>query len=124
MLRGQSATRIGFLRRIVESGPAEGLEPIDPYYARNIAGKKGEYYLFYFGRDRQPEWEFRLPAEGLKDGMKFGAEVIDTWNMTITPVSRVFEIVRMNRYEFRDKNGGRLPLPDRSGMALRIRRSG
>ncbi len=123
VLRGQSAARIGFLRRIVESGPAEGLEPMDPYYARNIAGKKGEYYLFYFGRDRHSEWEFRLPADGLKDGMKFGAEVIDTWNMTITPVSRVFEIVRMNRYEFRDKDGATLPLPDRPGMALRILRS-
>jgi hypothetical protein len=54
--------------------------------------------------------------------MKFRAEVIDTWNMTITPVSRVFEISRLNRYEFRDKDGARIPLPARPGMALRVQR--
>jgi hypothetical protein len=124
VLRGRSPERIGFLRRIVESGPAEGLEPIDRYYARNIAGKHGEYYLIYFGKEKPNEWEFRLPGEALQDGMKFQAEVIDTWHMTTIPISRIFEIKKRDRYEFQDKDGLKIALPGQPYMALRIRRLG
>jgi hypothetical protein len=44
VLHGQSPPRIAFLRKILEEGPPEGLEPIDKWQEPHIAGKKGEYY--------------------------------------------------------------------------------
>ena len=56
--------------------------------------------------------------------MRFGAELIDTWNMTITPVARTFETKRRDRYEFRDKECSKIESPGRPYMALRVRRLG
>jgi hypothetical protein len=57
---------------------------------------------------------------GLQDGMKFKAEVIDTWNMTVTPVDGVFEIKKRDDYYFADKDGRSIPLPGRPYMAVRL----
>ncbi|MEJ5258658.1 MAG: DUF5060 domain-containing protein [Anaerohalosphaeraceae bacterium] len=122
VLRGQSPSRIAFLRRILEEGPAEGLEPIDKWQNYPFAGKRGEYYLGYFGRQPLSEWPFELYRAGLSDGMKFRAEVIDTWNMTITPADGVFEIRKRDNYTFVDKEGRSITLPGRPYMAIRIRR--
>ncbi|MDZ7374915.1 MAG: DUF5605 domain-containing protein [candidate division KSB1 bacterium] len=121
-LHGQSPPRIAFLRQIVESGPQEGLEPLDHYYVMNLAGKYGEYYLLYFGKEPVREWEFRLPDDGLEDGMRFRVEIIDTWNMTIRPVKGEFIVQRADSYTFRAVNRPRVKLPGRPYMALRIRR--
>lgn len=121
-LHGQSTARIAFLRKIVEDGPKEGLEPIDQYYIRNAAGKYGEYYLYYFGKEEIKEWEFRLPDEALERAMQFKVDLIDTWNMRITPVEQIFEIEQLNRYEYIDKNRSKIELPGKPYMALRISR--
>lgn len=119
-LVGQSPSRIAFLRNIVESGPKEGIEPIDHCYIPNMGGKSGSYYLIYFGKDKITQWPFELPKENLSDGMKFKAEIIDTWNMTVEPVDRTFEIEKINRYKFADKNRSVITLPSKPYMALRI----
>jgi len=121
-LAGDSPARIAFLKDIVESGPEEGLEPIDQYYELNMAGKAGEYYLVYFGKEQPRHWDFVLPRNEMKEGLRFKAEIIDTWNMKITPVDRVFETVRKDNYRFIDKNNGRIKLPGKPYMALRIQR--
>ena len=121
-LVGQSPQRIAFLRKIVEDGPQEGLNPIDQYYVPNMTGKYGEYYLVYFGKEPVREWDFRLPDEALKDGMRFKVDIIDTWNMTITPVDQTIEIEQLDRYEYIDKDKSKVILPGRPYMALRIRR--
>jgi len=59
---------------------------------------------------------------GLSGGMKFKVDVIDTWNMTITPMGGVFEVKKRDDYVFSDKEGRSVPLPGRPCMALRIRR--
>lgn len=100
----------------------EGLEPIDQYYIRNAAGKYGEYYLYYFGKEEVKEWEFRLPDEALERSMQFKVDLIDTWNMRITPVEQIFEIEQLDRYEYIDKNRSKIKLPGKPYMALRIRR--
>ncbi|MBB3185934.1 DUF5605 domain-containing protein [Microbacter margulisiae] len=120
VLRGESPSRIGFLRKIVESGPREGLEPIDHYYTRNVVGQYGQYYLYYFGKRKLKEWHFELPAKDLTDGMKFKVELIDTWNMTITPVNRVFEVKKLNHYTFIDKENRSVTFPGKPYMAMRI----
>lgn len=121
-LGGESPPRIAFLRKVIESGPKDGMEPIDHYYTPNIAGKYGEYYLIYFGKDTPAKWDFILPKSELAEGMKFKAEVIDTWNMTITPVIRVFDIKKKDDYTFADKNQGNITLPGKPYVALRITR--
>ena len=122
VLHGASPDRIAFLREIVENGPEGGLEPLDHYYVRNAAGEYGRYYLYYFGKNRIREWEFRLPDAGLKEGDRFRAELIDTWNMTITPVKRIFEVVQLDRYEYVDREGVEIEFPGKPYMALRIRK--
>lgn len=121
-LQGKSPERIAFLRNIVESGPSEGLDPVDQYYETNIAGQPGQYYLIYFGREPVKEWAFRLPQKGLEPDMRFRADLIDTWNMTITPLKEVFEIEKLNRYTYIDKKQSKIKLSGRPYMALRIQR--
>ncbi len=122
-LIGESPARIAFLKKILETGPREGLEPIDRYFTPNIAGKYGAYYLIYFGKDTPTEWSFQLPKAMLAPDMKFKADVIDTWNMTITPVDKKFEIKVMDGYSFDDKQQQKVKLPGRPYMALRIMRT-
>lgn len=122
LLHGQSPPRLAFLRKIMEEGPPEGLEPIDKWQDFPFAGKGGEYYLGYFGREILTEWPFELYKADLSEGMKFTVEVIDTWSMTITPVECVFEIKKKDDYTFADKDGRSVPLPGKPYMALRIRR--
>jgi hypothetical protein len=122
LLHGQSPPRLAFLRRILEEGPPEGLEPIDKWQNYPFAGKPGEYYLGYFGRQTPADWPFELHKKELSDGMKFTVEVIDTWNMTIAPVEGVFEVKKKDGYIFADKDDRSVPLPGRPYMALRIRR--
>jgi hypothetical protein len=121
-LIGKSPVRIAFLKKIVDQAPA--LDPIDQYYVLNMAGQPGSYYLLYFGQKEPGTWKFRLPRKELKDGMRFRAEIIDTWKMTITPVRGIFTIKKKDHYTFVDENGGTITLPHQPYLALRITRVG
>lgn len=123
VLRGQSPPRLAFLKQILETAPAAGIDPIDKWQKPSgMGGQPGEYYLLYFGRQRPTSWKFRLYKAGLADGMKFRVDVIDTWNMTITPVAGLFVTKQENAYDFVDEHGRSVPLPGRPYMAIRIRR--
>jgi hypothetical protein len=52
--------------------------------------------------------------------MTFTAEVIDTWQMTITPVPGTFTLKKDGDYFVADKDGRSIPLPGRPYMAIRI----
>jgi len=121
-LIGSSPARIAFLKQIVESGPKEGLRPLDQYYLTNVAGQYGKYYLIYFGKQPVKEWQFLLPDDELQPGMRFKVDVIDTWNMKITPVAELIEIDKLNNYNFvaKNKSKGKIKLPNKPYMALRI----
>jgi len=120
VLHGQSPTRLTFLREILEEGPAQGLDPIDKWQDVRTAGVRGEYYLMYFGKERLDEWMFELPGKGLSEGLKFQVEVIDTWEMTITPIEGVFEIVPEGAYRCGSKGDRKVTLPGKPYIALRI----
>jgi hypothetical protein len=122
VLRGQSPPRIAFLRKVLEEGPPDGLEPIDKWQDARTAGKKGEYYLVYFGKEKPTEWTFALPAAGLKDPLRLRVEVIDTWAMTVTPLPAVFEAQPADRYVYTCPKHPKVPLPGKPYVALRIRR--
>jgi hypothetical protein len=84
VLRGESPPRIAFLRRILEGGPAEGLDNLSTYYLG--AGQEGRYYLFYFDLNQPAEYTFNLAK-----GARYRADIIDPWEMTIAPAEGVFE---------------------------------
>jgi hypothetical protein len=103
-LKGQSHSRIKFLREIIEAAPA-GFRPDPPQRSVLPAKllKDGEYFLYYFGHT-QPSYM----VIGLPKGKSFRAEVIDVWNMTITALPGLYQ--------------GRslIELPGRPMTALRI----
>jgi len=109
VLHGQSPERIAFYRRILEESPPGGLDPTDAG-AVNVdrfptTGKAGEYYLTYFGTRRPARTTFRVP-----EGGRYSVEVIDTWEMTVTPLEGTFA----GRFA--------VELPGRPYMAVRLRR--
>jgi len=120
-LHGKSPARIAFLKEVLETAPAEGIDPIDKWQDERTAGKAGEYYLIYFGKEQPTEWAFELPKAGLKEGMKFRVEVLDTWEMTVTPVEGVFTIKATGSYRYRGEGPGVVKLPGKPYVALRIR---
>jgi len=54
--------------------------------------------------------------------MKFTVEILDTWNMTATPVPGTFTLVKKDNYFHADKDGRAIPLPGKLYMAIRIKR--
>jgi uncharacterized protein DUF5060/uncharacterized protein DUF5605/uncharacterized protein DUF4038 len=122
LLHGQSSLRIAFLKQILSTAPPEGIEPIDRFFQSNLGGKAGEYYLLYFGREQPAQWTFELPQAGLSDGMSFNVDILDTWNMSITPVDHTFKLVRKSPYEFGAEGDATISLPGKPYIALRIRR--
>jgi hypothetical protein len=104
-LKGESPERIKFLRKIIESSPPF-LRPI-PLIASWMPfatiGKEKEYYLVYYN-DAQP----RSTIINLPEDSSYTAEIIDTWNMTITPLEKKFSGYSL------------IELPSKPYIALRI----
>ncbi|PYK98445.1 MAG: DUF5060 domain-containing protein [Verrucomicrobia bacterium] len=126
VLRGQSPLRLAFLRQVLEDSPAAGIEPIDEWQNPEYGGQPAEYYLVYLGKQTPTSWEFKLPnppqGKSMTDGMQFKAEVLDTWNMIITPVESVFTLGKKTEYFWADKDGRSIALPGKPYMAIRIKR--
>ena len=122
VLHGQSPARLAFLRQVLEDSPAEGIEPIDKWQNSHMGGRAGEYYLVYFGAEQPTYWAFELYREKLEEGMRFQAEILDTWHMTVTPVEGVFTLRKKDDYFFADAEGRSIALPGRPWMAIRVRR--
>jgi hypothetical protein len=119
-LMGQSPPRIAFLKSILATAPAEGIIPINPQDTTiGIAGKVGEYYLIYFGKSAPTQWKFELPAgRFVRPGTRYQIDVLDTWNMTITPIAQLATVPP----KARTQPSLQIPLPGRPYIALRIRR--
>jgi len=123
-LRGESPKRLAFLKQILESAPPNGLEPIDKWQDMHTAGVAGDYYLVYFGKQQPTEFLFELPRDRLVAGMKFKVEIIDTWNMTVTPVDDIFTITADTTYRYHADGKKTVKLPGKPYIALRIQRVG
>jgi hypothetical protein len=105
VLHGQSPARIAFLRRVLEEGPAQGIDPTAEHWNVTCAGVAGEYYLHYFGNGQSARRFIDLPKDA-----EFAIEIIDAWEMTITPLEGTYS----GRCE--------IPLPGKPYIALRIRK--
>jgi hypothetical protein len=135
-LIGDSVPRIAFLRRILEEGPEEGLDPLNARLTRimrhgadnltlaeaNVpppgeeswsparfqyptGGQPHRYYLGYFGLNRPREVTVPVPP-----GERYSATLIDTWEMTETPLAPSVE------------RGDVLHIPAKTHQALLLRR--
>ena len=127
VLKGESPARLAFLKRVLDTAPPEGIEPIDKWQDSPIGGQAGKYYLIYFGKETPTNWLFQLPKPPLgklqsADGLKFTAEILDTWNMTVTSVDGTFTLNKKSGYSFADKDGRSISLPGKPYMAIRIKR--
>ena len=127
VLKGESPARLAFLKKVLDAAPAEGIEPIDRWQRPEIGGQPGEYYLIYLGKETPTNWVFHLPKPPLGKlqsaaGMKFTVEVLDTWNMTVTPAPGVFTLKKKDGYAFADKDDRSITLPGKPYIAICIKR--
>jgi len=82
ILYGQSPERISFLYKIMRESPQEGVYPFHNLWNKETyLIKENEFYLHYYGNSQQAKARINLPKN-----IRFKLEVIDVWNMTITPV--------------------------------------
>ncbi|MDD2214587.1 MAG: DUF5605 domain-containing protein [Oscillospiraceae bacterium] len=107
-LHGSSPARLAFLRRIMEETPGPGLEPWPEAQWDEVAAcahgpARQDYFIFYYSFMRPGFRDFNLGPG------RFQIEVIDTWNMTITPQGY-------------GEGRFRVRLPARPYMAVRLRR--
>jgi hypothetical protein len=105
VLHGESAPRVAFLRNVVETHAPAGLTPLaNPYYP--AACVPAEYYLYFMDYHQPALADFDLPAD-----VRFHADVIDPWNMTVTP----FAGEQQGKFQ--------LKLPGKPYLAVQFRRA-
>lgn len=122
--QGESWKRIGFMRRILEAMP-NPLQLCDGSWDRCTSTAGENYLMLYLGKEVKTEWEFDLPVRNavyprLKEGTRFRVEIIDTWDMTVTECPKTFVTGKPTRYRIYDKDFGRVPLPGKPYLLLRI----
>ena len=83
-LRGESGSRIAFLRALMERITKVGLNEIEGAYYLS-AGMGDEVILYYFDYHRPARYDFPLPSTA-----NFSATLIDPFNMVSTPVVGTF----------------------------------
>lgn len=126
-LRGEAWKRIGFLRDLIEEDVVNGLEPIGTPnswpWSRVSGAADGKVRYIYFGEHQPVEWAAGLPEE---DG-NYQIDLIDTWNMTVTPLEKT-EPPQNHPTRHGSVIRGRKPdaafgvrLPGRPYLALRLR---
>ncbi|KKB07060.1 hypothetical protein VE25_19630 [Devosia geojensis] len=88
-LHGEAWKRIGFLRDLLEEDVTHGLEPIERAtgfpWNRISGARDGDVTYIYFGEHQPVIWAAGLP----QDDRRYAVDLIDTWNMTVTPAKIV-----------------------------------
>ncbi|MBB4124533.1 DUF5060 domain-containing protein [Martelella radicis] len=90
VLHGESYKRIGFLLDLIKEDVTTGLTPLGatpfgfPWNRVSGAGDENVTYV-YFGEHQPVIWSSGFPQE---DG-DYEIDIIDTWNMTVTPAKKV-----------------------------------
>jgi hypothetical protein len=107
VLHGESPLRIGFLRMIFEEAPESGLWPVESSRELMLADRDKTYILVYFGMEQSVQKRIALP-----EGERYKLEIIDTWNMTVTPIDGEFSGTTT------------VQLPGRPHTAVRARKCG
>ncbi len=121
VLRGQSPDRMAFLRKVLDEGPPERIEPIDKWQDARTAGNRGTYYLVYFGKEEPTDWVVDLPLAKLDRPVTVSAEIIDTWHMTVTKVSGKFTLRPSGAYRLVADPPAKIALPGKPYLAIRLK---
>jgi len=118
VLHGESWQRIAFLQQIMAETPVGGLTPIEDVWlwARVSGGVNGIYRLIYFGEHQPMFW-----WAGLPEGDNYAIDIIDTWNMTISPGALRPARIFMAKELYKDLPQFELVLPGKPYLAVRIR---
>ena len=105
-LHGESPERIKFLHQILTETPGVGLKRMAGSWDElaSTVDRMGDsgYYIYYYGFFRPCRRKFNFP-----ENRHFRAEVIDTWNMTVTSVGEY-------------SGSFTIELPGREYMAVRL----
>ncbi|GLQ54309.1 DUF5060 domain-containing protein [Devosia nitrariae] len=126
-LYGEAWKRIAFLRQVLEEDAVEGLTPLGGPetwpWSRVSGARDGNVRYIYFGEHQPAQWTSGLPQE---DG-DYQVDIIDTWNMTITPAERIAPIIPHPTRHGAVVRGGKpdaafgVKLPGRPHLAIRCR---
>ncbi|MDQ0839932.1 hypothetical protein QFZ54_003785 [Sphingomonas faeni] len=119
-LRGTSPPRLAFLKRIIESAPQPGIDPIQQFWDYHLGGHEFTWYLRYFGGTTPTRWDVVLPTRATEPHPDYRIDVIDTWNMTIAPIDGVFRMHQRDEYEIIDLKRPVIDLPGKPYMAVRL----
>jgi hypothetical protein len=106
---------------VLADGPKDGIEPIDKWQDDRTAGKKGEYYLVYFGKEKPTAWAVDLPRAGVDRPVSLTVGVLDTWNRTVKPVEGTFTLKPNGKYRLTADPPATIPLPGTPYLAIRLR---
>ncbi len=129
-LRGEAWKRIGFLRDLLEADVRHGLEPLGilgEWPWSRVSGARdgdGDFRLIYLGEHQPVIWSSGLPL----DDDNYDVDIIDTWEMTITPAEKVAAPVPHPTRHGAIVRGGKpdaafgVKLPRKPHQALRVRR--
>ncbi len=128
-LYGEAWKRIGFLRDLIEQDVKTGLAPLGGTnswpWSRMSAAEDGDVRYIYFGEHQPAQWTTGLPIE---DG-DYEVDLIDTWNMTITPAERIEAVIPHPTRHGDIVRGGKadaafgVKLPGKPYLALRVRKN-
>ncbi len=130
-LHGQSASRIAFLRKIIEEDVKDGLTPFeeldDVRSWRPVGGARdGDVTFIYLGEHRPVIWSLGLPAVS-NNWDDWDVDIIDTWNMTVTPAKKTEAHVPVATRHGHITRGGKpdaafgIELPGKPWLAIRVR---
>lgn len=129
-LRGEAWKRIGFLRDLLEADVKHGLEPlgvIGEWPWSRVSGARdgdGDFRLIYLGEHQPVIWSSGLPL----DSDDYDVDLIDTWEMTVTPAKKVEAPVPHPTRHGAIVRGGKpdaafgVQIPRKPYQALRVRR--
>ncbi|AYG68931.1 MULTISPECIES: DUF5060 domain-containing protein [unclassified Rhizobium] len=127
-LRGEAWKRIGFLHDLLEQDVVNGLEPMSSYgewpWTRVSGARDGDVSYIYLGEHQPVIWSTGLP----KDSTDYDVDIIDTWEMTITPAKKVEAPIPHPTRHGAIVRGGKadaafgVELPGKPYQALRIRK--
>lgn len=128
VLRGEAWKRIGFMRDLLEQDVVNGLEPMgtihDWPWSRVSGARDGDVRFIYFGEHQPVIWSPGLPM----DSDDYDVDIIDTWNMTVTPARKVDAPIPHPTRHGEVVRGGKpdaafgVELPGKPYQAIRVRR--
>jgi hypothetical protein len=91
ILHGKSPERIAFYKRILREMRIHELDPVpstsvkEDWHHYACLGKPGERYIVYFGFSQPGRFTLKLSEQ-----KEFRVQIIDTWEMTISPLEGTF----------------------------------